>query len=78
MGEAGLMAEAYLSEQDLSQRLREEEESHALTIDQREAMEDGFSRAFTLVMGRDMCWSNRFGIEEALEEMREKLAEDRG
>lgn len=51
-----------------------EDRAHGNTIDQRDAMEQAFSRAYELVMARPVVWSSAYHTEEALRDMEVALA----
>lgn len=46
-------------------------------IANRDAMEEAFSKAYSLVMGQPMEWSSAYNQAEALDDMEERLASDR-
>ena len=51
-----------------------EEAAHLQTIDERDAAEAALSDAYRAVCGKEPAWSNLFGYQDAIEEIREASA----
>lgn len=51
------------------------EEAMLKIIDQRDAAEDALALAYFLVTGKEALWSNLFGYDEAIHDIRAKIAD---
>ena len=50
-----------------------EEAAHLRTIDERDALHEALSDAYRAVCGREPQWSNLFGLNDAVDDMREAV-----
>jgi hypothetical protein len=75
---------AYVLYADAKAAIEKLEQDHLQTIDQRDKAEDSLALAYWMITGKEAVWSNLFGYDEAIANIRtavscwERIASERG